>query len=160
MNSALILRAAAIYNVGYGLLLAFYPVQAFRWFGMPQTPIAIIQCIGMMVGVYGLAYWIAGNDPRRYWPDGGCSLVGKTLGPIGFVVGVLRGVFLWQGATMIALNDLVWWGPFWMIVLRAWQADKKLSLPTLKPDVPSFTKDLKEQDIPVVADTEYFTRAG
>lgn len=123
MKGTVILRAAAVYNIAYALLLTFYPAQAFRWFGMPETPIVMIQCIGMMVGVYGLAYWIAGSDPVRYWPLVAVGIVGKTLGPIGFAVGVLRGVFLWRGATMIALNDLIWWGPFWMIVLRSWQEE-------------------------------------
>jgi hypothetical protein len=124
MNGTLILRTAAIYNVGYGLLLAFYPAQAFCWFGMPETPTVIIQCIGMMVGVYGLAYWIAGSDPIRYWPLVAVGIVGKTLGPIGFAVGLLRGVFLWRGVTMIVLNDLIWWWPFWMIMLRALRAER------------------------------------
>lgn len=123
MKDTLILRTAAVYNLGYGLLLAFYPAQAFHWFGMPETPTVIIQCLGMMVGVYGLAYWIAGSDPSRYWPLVAVGIIGKTLGPIGFAVGLLRGAFLWRGATMIVLNDLIWWWPFWAIMLRAWKAE-------------------------------------
>lgn len=123
MKGTVILRAAALYNIAYALLLAFYPAQAFHWLGMPKTPVVMIQCIGMMVGVYGLAYWIAGSDPVRYWPLITVGIVGKTLGPIGFAVGLLHGVFLWRGATMIALNDLIWWGPFWMIVLRSWREE-------------------------------------
>jgi hypothetical protein len=121
MRPSLILRAAGIYNVAYGLLLAFYPHSVFHWLGMPETPDIMIQALGMIVGVYGLAYWIAGSDPAKYWPLVAVGTVGKTLGPIGFAAGLLKGVFLWRSAPMFVFNDLIWWWPFWAILLRAWR---------------------------------------
>lgn len=123
MKGTFILRAAGIYNLVYCLLLAFYPSQMFRWWGMPETPLVIIQCIGMMVGVFGLGYWIAGSDPVRYWPLVAVGIVGKTLGPIGFAIGLLHGVFAWRGAPMIVMNDLIWLLPFWVIMVRAWRTE-------------------------------------
>ena len=119
----LILRAAGIYNLAFGLLLAFYPHSAFHWLSMPETPDIMIQAVGMMVGVYGLAYWIAGSDPVKYWPLVAVGAVGKTLGPIGFAVGLAKGVFLWKSAPMFVFNDLIWWWPFWAILLRAWRQE-------------------------------------
>ena len=75
----------------------------------------------MMVSVYGLAYWIAGSDPVRYWPMVAVGLLGRTLGPIGFAAGLLQGVFVWKSATMFVFNDLIWWWPLGKIVLRAWR---------------------------------------
>ena len=121
MRPSVILRAAAIYNLAYSLLLAFYPNQTFHWLAMPETPAIMIQGLGMMVGVYGLAYWIAGSDPMKYWPLVAVGIVGKTLGPIGFALGLAKGVFLWKSTLMIVFSDLIWWWPFWAILLRAWR---------------------------------------
>jgi hypothetical protein len=103
----------------------------FHWWGMPETPIVIIQCIGMMVGVFGLGYWIAGSDPVRYWPLVAVGIVGKTLGPIGFAIGLLHGVFAWRGAPMIVMNDLIWLLPFWTIMVRAWRTEPQALRRTL-----------------------------
>jgi hypothetical protein len=121
MRATVILRMAGVYNLAYGLLLAFWPVQVFHWLGMPQTPSIMIQAIGMMVGVYGLAYWIAGDDPVRYWPLVAVGLLGKILGPVGFSAGLLQGVFVWKSATMFVFNDLIWWWPLGKVLLRAWR---------------------------------------
>ncbi|HEX9627746.1 MAG TPA: hypothetical protein VGA00_12470 [Acidiferrobacterales bacterium] len=118
-----VMRAAGLYNLGYGLLLAAYPAETFAWLGMPETPEIMIRCIGMMVGVYALCYWIAGSDPVHYWPLVAVGIVGKTLGPVGFLHGSLTGVFAAQGWIMIFLNDIIWWLPFWWIVLHAWDRE-------------------------------------
>lgn len=123
MRPLLILRAAGLYNLAYALLLAFCPRQTFHWLGMPDTPDIIAQGLGMMVGVYGLAYWIAGSNPVKYWPLVAVGLVGKTLGPAGFALGLLKGVFFWKTAPMFVFSDLIWWWPFWTILLRAWRRE-------------------------------------
>ncbi len=115
----LVMRAAGLYNLGYCLLLTFWPTETFRWLGMPETPDIMIRLIGMMVGVYALCYWIAGSDPVKYWPLVAVGIVGKTLGPLGFAYGLWVGVFAWQGGLMILFNDLIWWIPFWWVVLYA-----------------------------------------
>ena len=76
-----------------------------------------------LVGVYGLAYWIAGSDPMKYWPLVAVRNVGKTFGPIGFATGLLKVVFFWKSAPMFLFSDLIWWWPFWAILLRAWRSD-------------------------------------
>lgn len=123
MRSSLILRAAGIYNVAYALLLTFYPGWTFHRLAMPETPDIMVQGLGMMVGVYGLGYWIAGSDPVKYWPLVAVGLLGKTLGPIGFALGLLQGVFSWRSAPLFVFSDLIWWWPFWAIMLRAWRSE-------------------------------------
>lgn len=129
----LVMRLAGLYNLGYCLLLTFYPSATFRWLGMPETPDVMIRCIGMMVGVYALCYWIAGSNPMKYWPLVAVGIVGKTLGPLGFVYGLWSGIFAWQGSIMILFNDVVWWVPFWLIVLRALQTEPNALRATLLP---------------------------
>jgi hypothetical protein len=36
-------------------------------------------------------------------------------------VGLAKGAFLWKSAPMFVFNDLIWWWPFWAILLRAWR---------------------------------------
>lgn len=114
-----VLRLAALYNLLYAVALSLWPSQIFDWLGMPATPDAMIRCIGMMVGVYALGYWIAAQDMLRYWPLVAVGLVGKTLGPMGFLHGALTGVFAWKSGLFVLFSDLAWWVPFWGMTLFA-----------------------------------------
>lgn len=130
---SVVMRSAGLYNLAYGLLLAFYPMETFQWLGMPETPAVMIRCIGMMVGVYALCYWIAGSDPVKYWPLVAVGIVGKTLGPLGFLYGAWHGLFAARGWIMIFFNDILWWLPFWWIVLYAWKCQPNALRTTLLP---------------------------
>jgi hypothetical protein len=79
------LMAPAFYNFLWGAWAVLFPNAYFDWAGM-QRPIypEIWQCVGMLVGVYGVGYAIAAFDPFRHWPIVLVGLMGKVLGPIGF----------------------------------------------------------------------------
>jgi hypothetical protein len=87
----------------------------------PQ-PVAIWQCVGMIVGVYGVGYAIAAFHPMRHWPIVLVGLLGKVLGPIGFVDALARGVFPASFGWTIVTNDLVWWVPFTLILFAAFRS--------------------------------------
>jgi hypothetical protein len=120
-----VLRIAALYNLLYALLLTIWPSQAFEWLQMPVTPEVMIRCIGMMVGIYALGYWIAAQDVLRYWPLVAVGIVGKTLGPLGFLQAALSGALPWHSGIMLLFNDLIWWLPFWIIVVHCLRVSKK-----------------------------------
>lgn len=120
-----VLRIAALYNLLYALLLTIWPTQTFEWLQMPATPEVMIRCIGMMVGIYALGYWIAAQDVLRYWPLVAVGIVGKTLGPLGFLQAALSGVLPWHSGMMLLFNDLIWWLPFWIIVVHCLRVSKK-----------------------------------
>jgi hypothetical protein len=84
----------------------------------PNYP-ALWQCIGMMVGVFGVGYAIAATDPVRYWPLVLVGLLGKICGPIGFVIAALAGEFPWVAGWTILTNDVAWWLPFVLILRHA-----------------------------------------
>jgi hypothetical protein len=107
------LLAAAAYNMLWGTTVIAAPEMLFHWAGMeiPRYP-QIWQCVGMIVGVYGVGYAIAAFDPLRHWPIVLVGLLGKVLGPVGFVIALAEGVFPWRFALTILTNDLVWWIPF------------------------------------------------
>ena len=59
----LIMFLAAIYNLVWGAIISTDPQLIL--FGYPETPfvLILIRCIGMLVGVYGVAYYFASKDP-------------------------------------------------------------------------------------------------
>lgn len=117
------LCAAAAYNLLWGGAVIAAPNAGFELIGIepPRYPM-IWQCVGMIVGVYGVGYAIAATDPLRWWPITLVGLLGKVLGPIGFLVAALRGELPWAFGLTIVFNDLVWWVPFALILFSARRA--------------------------------------
>jgi len=118
-----VLAAAGVYNLAWGALAILAPEWSFRAVGMevPNYP-ELWQCIGMIVGVYGIGYLCAATDPLRHWPVVLVGLLGKVLGPIGFAGALLSGRFPLAFGWNILTNDLVWWVPFTLILVAAWRA--------------------------------------
>ncbi|MBN2433004.1 MAG: alkyl hydroperoxide reductase [Acidobacteria bacterium] len=110
---------AALYNVAWGGLVVLFPLAPFAWAGMaaPRYP-EIWQCVGMIVGVYGVGYAIAAFDPARHWAIILVGFIGKVFGPIGFLIAFLRGDLPWVAGWTILTNDLLWWWPFAVILWR------------------------------------------
>ena len=116
------LLAAGIYNIIFGALAVIWPNVFFQMADMeaPRYPF-LWQCIGMIVGVYGLGYLAASRDPIRHWPIVMVGLLGKIFGPIGFLQAALSGSITWTFGILILTNDLIWWIPFTLILVAAWQ---------------------------------------
>jgi len=115
-----VLAAAAVYNLAWGAFAILFPRVPFDWLGIePPNYLSLWQCIGMIVGVYGVGYAIAAVDPLRHWPIVLVGLLGKILGPIGFVGAATRGELPWLAGLTIVSNDLIWWVPFGLILLHA-----------------------------------------
>jgi hypothetical protein len=120
------LRAAGIYNLLWGAAVVLFPSQPFAWLGMPPPNYPELwQCIGMVVGVYGVGYWIAASDPARHWPIVLVGWLGKVLGPIGFLNAALVGSLPWSFGLVNVTNDLVWWVPFTLILYYAWRTNSR-----------------------------------
>ncbi len=119
----LVLAAAGFYNIVWGDLVISAPALFFDLAGMPQPNYPELwQCIGMIVGVYGVGYWIASGDPLRHWPIVLVGLMGKVFGPIGMAKALWEGRFKPAFAWTILTNDLIWWVPFALIL---WHAAKQ-----------------------------------
>jgi len=118
---SVVLLVAAAYNLVWGAVVIVAPNAIFEIAGMPgPTYPAIWQCVGMIVGVYGVGYAIAATDPVRHWPIVLVGLLGKILGPVGFVGAASGGELPWSFGATILTNDLVWWIPFAIMLRRAW----------------------------------------
>ncbi len=124
----LVLWAAAAYNLAWGSWVVLRPFDLFDWNGLarPLYP-SLWQCVGMIVGVYGVGYAIAATAPLRHWPIVLVGLLGKLFGPLGFLFmwgtaavdapGRLPGSWAW----VLLTNDLIWWVPFAAILYVAFR---------------------------------------
>jgi peroxiredoxin len=117
-----VLWIAAAYNLLWGGWVILFPESAFRWAAMPAPNYPELwQGIGMIVGVYGVSYALAARNPLVHWPVVAAGLLGKILGPIGFLYGVHTGRFPWIAGVTILTNDVIWWAPFALILHRAYR---------------------------------------
>ncbi|MEQ1828167.1 MAG: SelL-related redox protein [Pirellula sp.] len=116
------LRLAAVYNVLWGVWVVLLPNQLFDWNGIerPNHP-WLWQCIGMIVGVYGIGYWIAASNYIQHWPIVLVGFLGKLFGPIGFVLNAMTGAVPWTWGAIILGNDVIWWVPFGAILYAAFR---------------------------------------
>jgi hypothetical protein len=108
-----VLWAAGLYNIAFGIFIVSFPLVLFRWgaMEMPRYP-QIWQCVGMIVGVYGVGYAIAAEAPFQHWPIVLVGLLGKVFGPIGFLFAAMHGELPWVAGWINVFNDLIWLGPF------------------------------------------------
>jgi hypothetical protein len=113
--------AAAGYNMLWGLYAAVDPQWLFRFSGLPllNHP-ALFACLGMVIGVYGIAYAEVARRPEHGFLLAAVGLLGKVLGPIGLAVLILQGE--WPLATLVLCltNDFIWWVPFALYLRDAW----------------------------------------
>ena len=108
---------AGAYNLAWGAYSAIDPQWLFRYAGMPPLhhP-ALVACLGMVVGVYGLLYGSGARAGARIRDRGG-RLARKVLGPIGLVQLIARGDWPMKSVILCVTNDFIWWIPF---VLYLW----------------------------------------
>ncbi|MBT5020685.1 SelL-related redox protein [Planctomicrobium sp.] len=116
-----ILKFAGIYNLCWGAWVVLFPLSSLKLCGyhLPPTYPELWQCIGMIVGVYGIGYWLAASDPYRHWPIVLVGLLGKIFGPIGFILAWMNGSLPLSAGIVNIFNDLIWLVPFIIILWRA-----------------------------------------
>lgn len=123
----LILLLAAAYNVGLGLWAVVAPRGFFDLFQLapPRYP-AIWSTLGMVLGLYGLLYAYGALHLERARPIIAVGLLGKLLGPIGWILAVHAGELPVRTFAFIAFDDLVWWLPFAIFLLEGSRAGQRL----------------------------------
>jgi small multidrug resistance pump len=112
--------AAALYNLLWGAGMSLFPAGYFQIVGMPAPNYpALWQVVGMFVLVYAPGYWWVARQPVRHRHLVVIGLLGKLLGPLGFVgsfaLGSLPLAFGWTLLT----NDLIWWPAFGLFLREA-----------------------------------------
>ena len=118
-----VFMAAGVYNIAWGLYATYDPQWFFRFAGLlPLNHPQIFQCLGMVIGLYGLAYFEVARAPERGWFLAALGLSGKILGPIGLAVSIWK--YAWPKSTIVlcVTNDLIWWVPFSLYLFDSWPA--------------------------------------
>lgn len=135
----LTLALAGLYNLIFGLVTIAAPNLLFNLAGAtPPLYPAIWQCVGMIVGVFGIGYLIAATNPIKHWSIILVGLLGKTFGPIGFLYAAfIADTIPPSFGFIIITNDLVWIAPFAAILfLTARQSQFQPKLATTNPPEP------------------------
>jgi Domain of unknown function (DUF4166) len=112
--------AAAGYNVAWGTIVILWPslfVEVLRI--PPPHELAIWQALGMMVLVYAPAYWWVARDPVAHRHLVMIALLGKILGPLGFLWGLGAHTLPLVFGLTILTNDCLWWPAFTAFLVRA-----------------------------------------
>jgi len=121
---------AGIYNIGWGLWVAYDPQWLFRFADMePINYPDVFACLGMVVGVYGIIYLEVARRPDRGFILAAVGFLGKVLGPIGMLVLISQSKWKPGALIMNVTNDFIWLIPFAIYLWDSW---------------PFYKKDLKE----------------
>lgn len=123
-----VLISAGIYNILWGGITIFFPHFYFSFSHMADINYPEIwQCVGMIVGVYGIGYIIAAFDPYKHWPIILVGLLGKILGPIGYLNALAAGRFTLTAGIVNIFNDIIWIVPFVIILFKAHKNNLKIT---------------------------------
>ena len=104
-----LLFVAGLYNLLWGSVCILAPATTLTFLGISPAPVVsqLWQCIGMIVGVYGIGYIIAAKHPYRHWVITLVGLLGKVFGPVGFLIAYLQGTLPARMGWTILTNDLI-----------------------------------------------------
>jgi len=102
-------RAAAVYNVFWGVAVTLFPNLFFEIFGLPPINYPFIMSgLGMCIGLYGYGYLVVSQDLRRYPQLVIIGFLGKALGPIGWLYTVVSTGLPLRTMWTNVFNDLIW----------------------------------------------------
>jgi hypothetical protein len=102
--------AAAIYNVGWGGLVAIEPTWLLQPVGVDVFGGAGVawRVVGMMVLAFAPAYWWASRNPWQHRHLILIATSAKVLGLAGFVSAVATGQLPPSFGVITLMNDVVW----------------------------------------------------
>lgn len=135
--------AAGLYNLVFGVVAVLWPQAFFNLAGFaPINHPAVFQCLGMVVGLYGVLYLEVARVPERGWLIAAVGLTGKILGPIGMIALIAQGEWPIRAGRLCLGNDLIWWIPFALYLHDAWPAYRRgIILPAESEDTERRTSD-------------------
>ncbi len=138
------LRLAGVYNLLWGAWAILFPNHFWSLLDMQQPNYPFLwQCIGMIVGVYGVGYWVAATDVARHWPIVLVGLLGKIFGPIGFIdAHFVRDLVPLRFGVTLLTNDLVWWVPFALMLRHAYRVNERHRAASLLETAPTQSASL------------------
>jgi hypothetical protein len=123
----LIFALAALYNIAFGLWACLWPRAFFTSLAMPPPNYpGLWQCLGMVVGLYGVLYAGAACRLENAGLIIAVGLAGKILGPIGLCLTIYSGEWPLRTFSLVIFNDVIWWLPFALFLLEDRRAGVRL----------------------------------
>ncbi len=118
LSVALIL--GGVHSVVWGCFIILLPYAAAAAYGLAEPPhdLFLWQGTGLVILLFGTGYLIAALNPLQHWVAVLIALLAKVLGPAGLLVAVLRGEVSADVLWLLPVNDLIWWGPFTIVVIK------------------------------------------
>jgi hypothetical protein len=115
----LLFALAALYNGAFGVWAGLFPFSFFQLFQLepPHYP-SIWACLGLSIGLYGLAYAHLARRPERGDVLVAIGLLGNVLAPLIWLGGVARDELPPSTFPLILVSCLIWWFPFLAYLLR------------------------------------------
>lgn len=125
------LKAAAIYSLSSGLYSAAFPELAMSVLNVePQAGYAELwRYLGITLCIYGVGYWCASLAPVRHSLFVMIGLLGKILGPIGFLLAARNGNLPMLPGIVFLVTGLLWSIPFTAVLLHARRLHHASKLP-------------------------------
>jgi len=119
--ASFILFLATVYNLVWGAVISLKP-ELLYFNEIPSNyDLILARCIGMLVGLYGVAYYVSSKNPTKYASLILIGLIGKILGPIGAIFYVIKGQLSIDFLLINIFNDFIWWIPFGWILFQVYK---------------------------------------
>ncbi len=114
---------AGVYNLVSAAVAFSYPQPLLAWlsFEPSATTVAFVQCLAVVVGIYGAGFLIASRSPYRHWPIILVGLLGKLAASLGYAWALAIGALPLQLGWAVLVNDFVWLAPLAVILWGAVQ---------------------------------------
>lgn len=115
------LLVAAVQCLVWGLFIITLPGRSAIAYGLPEIPheLFLWQGTGLIIFLFGVGYGIAASNPYQHWAVVFVGLLAKVLGPLGMAWSVFQGEIPARVLLLIPINDVIWWIPFSVILLRS-----------------------------------------
>lgn len=121
----LTLRIAGIYNILWGIIVGLFPLALFDMLQIEPINYPMIwQSVGMIVGVYGLGYYLAAKNYIKHWIIILVGFLGKVFGPIGIAFYIFTNQLDSGFFYVTLLNDLIWLYPFSKMLIEAYKVHR------------------------------------
>ncbi|HEY1784151.1 MAG TPA: hypothetical protein VGG30_01335 [Pirellulales bacterium] len=115
----LVLRIASIYNLLAALAMVVFYHEVSKVLGMPKPkPIMPFQLDGLLVGLFGVGYWLVASRPLENRNVLWLGFWSKLLGTLLCGYHVIHGDLPLSFVPLVAVSDFVYLPPFYVIARR------------------------------------------